>query len=321
MGKKEKNYLSMKASYEESKALYRGEYLRIISDVAKTYFDIRKNDKERSLNERLMKNSLEKLSIYQNQFAEGLINKWVVLRQQNEIKTLEKDLLNLERNRKMLENKMALLMGKHPGEFRVHNIDRNKPLQTIEIPSGLPSELLLGRPDVIAAEYRVKKAYYKIGESMAARLPSIMLTGQAGLASIALSKLLSQWTLGISPVLSLPVFDGGTKKKQVQISRLRAVIAEKEYKNTVLRAFEEVENSLSAIKSRTEQKAILENKLKTIEQIKKQTYAKFKTGVISIQPFLEIQRELLIAEQPLLEIQRMLIDDTITLCKALGGGW
>jgi len=266
-GKKKKNYLSMKASYEESRALYCGEYLRIISDVAKTYFDIRKNDNERSLNKKLTNMSLEKLSIYRNQYSEGLINQWKLIRQQEEINNQEKELLELDRNRKRLENKLALLLGKQPGNIKIPNTSQKGIIELIKIPPGLPSDLLSARPDIIAAEYRVKKAYYKIGESMAARLPSISLTGQAGLASVALSKLLSQWTLGITPVLSLPIFDGGAKKKQVEISRLQAEIAEKEYINTVLRAFEEVENTLSDINNRKEQKAILENKFKIIEQI------------------------------------------------------
>ncbi|MEZ4528354.1 MAG: efflux transporter outer membrane subunit [Desulfobacterales bacterium] len=208
-GKKKKNYLATKASYEESKAQYRAECLRVISEIAGTYFDIRKKDREKHILQQLHEENMERISIYENQHREGLVPEWKVLRQKNEADDMQRELKDLEQSRRRQENKMAILLGKPPGEFAIPDTKDTNPPERIQVPPGLPSDLLAARPDIIAAEYRVEKAYHRIGEAQANRLPSISLSGQGGFASGSLSTLLRQWTLGFTPDINFPVFDGG----------------------------------------------------------------------------------------------------------------
>jgi len=320
-GKKKKNYLATKASYEESKAQYWAECLRVVSEIAGTYFDIRKKDREKHILSQLYEGNMEQVSIYENQHREGLVPEWKVLRQKTEAEDLQKELKDLEQSRRKLENKLAILVGKPPGEFQVPDTKDIKPPESIQVPPGLPSDLLAGRPDIIAAEYRVEKAYHRVGEAQASRLPSISLSGQAGFASDSLSNLLRQWTLGFTPIVNFPVFDGGASKIRVEVNKIQARIAEDEYRQTVFRAFEEVENTLMDLSGRQQQKEVMKKKFDSVKLIHQQTEEKMEMGLISQLELLDIQRELLNSERSLADTERAVLADAVTLCKVLGGGW
>jgi len=320
-GKNRRGYLASEASYKASQADYRAGYLKMVSDVATTYFLIREIDEKLIIRERFYKDSLQKLTIYQNQFREGLVPDWQVSRQVAEVKGLKQGLLDLERIRKINQNRLATLLGKPAGDFAVPAATLRDHLQPLTVPAGLPSELLLRRPDVVAAEYRLLAATHRVGGAKAARLPSLSLTGELGVASSALSKLLDQFTLGIAPEIFAPLFDAGRRKADQRVSEARAQIAQNEYLNTVMGAFEEVENALTNLNSRFSQKKLLEEQVKSLERVRLQTRAKFTEGLISQLEVLDIENGLLSAENTLVETHRLLLNDTVTLYKALGGGW
>ncbi len=133
-GKKKKGELVKKAEYEESKARYRGEYLRLVAEIAQAYFDINQKDKEIHITEKLYEDSQKRLSIYQNQYSEGMIPEWNVLRQKAEVKNSEKELMELATGRVKLENKIATLLDKPAGEFKVPKTDIEKSLRIVQVP-------------------------------------------------------------------------------------------------------------------------------------------------------------------------------------------
>ena len=186
---------------------------------------------------------------------------------------------------------------------------------------GLPSDLLNRRPDIIAAEYRILEATNRVGEAEAARLPSISLTSNGGYASNALNNLLSQWTLGIAPKIDLPIFDSGRRKARVEASQARTETAVNTYLKTAMTAFEEVENSLVNLASRKRQKIVLQEKTNSLSQVRSQILQKLEMGLISQLEILDLEEELFQSEKSLLLIDRQLLDDTVILYKALGGGW
>src|SRR5690606_13409319 len=108
---------------------------------------------------------------------------------------------------------------------------------------GLPSDLLARRPDIIAAEYRVLEAHHLVGQARLARLPTLSLTGRGGTASLALVDLLKSWTFGLLGAINIPIFDPGVQAR-IQIREAETRVAEEQYRATVMRAFEEVENAL-----------------------------------------------------------------------------
>ena len=321
-GKKRRDYAATKAEYEASEADYRGGYLKLVSEVAQAYFQIRQIDEQSDLTDKFYKEYEAILTIYQNQYAEGLIPQWKVLRQEAEVKRLRQEVLELERIRKRLENRIATLLGKPAGDYKIPYATLRKKIHPVTVPVGLPSDLMSRRPDIVAAEYRLIKAYHEVGAAEAERFPSFGLTGKGSLVSETLKGLLTgSWALSIAPSVSMPIFDGGSRKANVAAKEARANVATEVYRKTVMTAFEEVENALVNLESRQQQKTVLEEKLHGLEQVRAQTIAKFELGLISQLEVLDIERELYTSEKSLLEMHRYLLDDTVGLFKALGGGW
>ncbi len=320
-GKNRVRRMTRRAAYEESRANRRAAKLRLAAEVARTYVDLRKLDEEATVLSRLHDVGRRRLLIYGNQHREGLLPQWRLAREKGSLDDLEKQMIELVIQRRKLENRLAVLTGRPPGDFTVPDTSGRPPMTPVAIPPGLPSDLLSRRPDLIAAQYRVEQAYHRIGEARKARLPTISLTGQAGLASISLSDLLRQWTLGVTPVLGIPLMDGGAMRKRVKSSEIQARIAALEYGKTVHQAFEEVENLLQSLSAKMAQRRIWAEKHKTLLTIREQTREKYEMGLISQLDLLEIERERLSLERTAVEIHRFLLEQNIQLCKALGGGW
>jgi NodT family efflux transporter outer membrane factor (OMF) lipoprotein len=320
-GKKKRAFLATKAGYQAKEADYRAGYLKLISEVGQAYFGLRQKYKEIVLTEKFYKDNQLLLTIYKNQFDAGIVSNDKVLRQKAQVDSLRQNLSELRRESEILENRITTLLGKPAGEMNFPAEDMETDAKLVDVPVGLPSDLLARRPDIIAAEYRILEAYNRIGQAQAARLPSISLTGNGGFASAALSTLLSQWTLGFAPKIDLPIFDAGKRKAQVEATKARAQVAEDTYRKTVMTAFEEVENALVNLASRKEQKAILKEKADSLWQIRAQFLQKLKLGLVSQLEILDVEGELFDSERSLLQIDRILYDDTVILYKALGGGW
>jgi NodT family efflux transporter outer membrane factor (OMF) lipoprotein len=320
-GKKKHSAQAVMAEYKASQADYRAGYLKLVSELALAYFRIRQKDEQAGLNRKFLKDNRLILNIYQNQYKEGIIADKKVLRQKAVVSGLKRDLLEVKRQRKILENRITTLLGKPAGEYKVPVRKLHGQIKRVKVPMGLPADLLNRRPDIIAAEYRVLKAHHLIGEAQAARLPSISLTGSGGLASAALSSLLSSWTLGIAPAISLPIFDGGARKARIAINEAKAQIAADQYRKTVMTAFQDVENALVNLANRALQRDVLDEKVADLKKVRRQIHAKLKMGLISQLELMDIENELFTSEKELLQMDRQLLDDKVILFKALGGGW
>jgi outer membrane protein, multidrug efflux system len=321
-GKKKRAYLATKAGYQARGADYRAGYLKLVAEVAQAYFQLRQKNKESSITEKFLNDNQLILTIYKNQFDAGIVPFDKVLRQKAQVSGLRQNLSELQRETDILENRITTLLGKPAGEMKFPAKDMTAKDKMVDVPVGLPSDLLARRPDIIAAEYRILEAYNRVGEAQAARLPSISLTGNGGFASSALLNLLSGGlTFGLAPKIDIPVFDAGKRKAKVEANKARAQIAEDTYRKTVMTAFEEVENALVNLASRKEQKIILKDKADSLRQVREQSLQKLELGIISQLEILDVERELFQSERSLAQMDRSLYDDTITLYKALGGGW
>jgi outer membrane protein TolC len=176
------------------------------------------------------------------------------------------------------------------------------------------------RPDIIAAEYRVLQAYDLAGQARLARLPSVSLTGRGGSASFDLVDLLKSWTVGLSSLVSIPVFDPNVQAR-IKVSDAQTRLTEEQYRRTVLGAFEEVENSLTNLSNHKQQALELAGRRDKLEVVSDQVYAQLKEGMVSQLEVFEVERTLLDAEQEMLTNHWQILGDTVALYKALGGGW
>jgi len=319
-GKLRKGVEAQEAEFKASDADWRAGYLTLVSEVGTAYFQIRRFDEQLDQQQNAIDRNRKILEIYQGMFGEGLVPKTQVLQQQAEINGLQNGMLDLQRQRKLTENSLATLLGMPADTLRVPKAPLREAVMPMAVPAGLPSDLLTRRPDIVAAEYRVLRAVDLQGQAKLARLPSISLTGRAGVAGFSLGDILSTSTLGLSSLLSFPVFDPNVKA-QIKVSAAQTKVAEEEYRRTVLNAFEEVENALTNVSARKAQKRELESRREKLATVSDQMHAQLEEGLVSQLEVFEVERTLLSAEQEMLANHWQILTDTIILYKALGGGW
>jgi outer membrane protein TolC len=206
------------------------------------------------------------------------------------------------------------------GEFIVPPGRLQQTVQLPPVPAGLPSQLLERRPDIVAAEFRVLEAYDLVGQAKLAQLPSISLTGRGGSASFALTDLLKSFTVSLLPSINLPIFDPSVKAR-IKTTKAQSEVAEQQYRRTVIGAFEEVENALVNLDAHRRQRVELEQQVAQLETVAQQFAGQLREGVVSQLDVFESERSLLSAQLALLANHQQLLSDTVTLYKAMGGGW
>jgi NodT family efflux transporter outer membrane factor (OMF) lipoprotein len=319
-GKLKKGVQAQEADFRATEADWRAGYLTLASDLSGTYFQLRQFDEQIDRQRTALTRNQQLVGIYRSQYAEGLVPKTQLLKQQAEVNGLSNDLLELQRLRALSENALATLTGTPAGELAVPTGHLSDTVEIIAVPAGLPSDLLTRRPDIIAAEYRVLQAHELVGQARLAKLPSISLTAGAGTTSNSLTNLLQGWTFGISPTISIPIFDPSVNAR-LKVSEASTKVVEEEYRATVIRAFEEVENALVNLDSHKRQRVEILAQREKLRVIAAQVEAQLQEGMVSQLEVLEAERSVLAAEQELLLNKRLILSDTVELYKALGGGW
>jgi multidrug efflux system outer membrane protein len=319
-GKVQKGVQGQTAEFHATEADWRAGYLQIVADVSMAYFQILQLDEQIDRQRSSLAKNEQILAIDEGLRSNGLIPGTEVLRQRAEINRLTKDLLELRRLRAVTENALATLVGVPAGEFKLRSDRLQTRVQIPVVPEGLPLDLLARRPDVVAAEFRVLEAHDLMGEARLAQLPSVSLTGQAGSASFALSDLFRAFTFGFMPTINLPVLNPGIRA-HVKTTEAQIKVAEEDYRRTVIAAYEEVENALVDLEAHRKQQEELRSQVDQLQLVSAQTEAQLQIGVVSQLDVFENERSLLAAQLELLASHEQVLSDTVTLYKALGGGW
>ena len=323
-GKLKKGVDAKKSSYAASEADWRATYLNTAAQVATTYFLIRQFDEQVNIQRDSLLDAEQTLSIYQAQQREGLVSSKEVLRQQAELKSRARTLIDLEREREVTQNALATLLGVPAGNLSLPARGRAREVADMPIPGGLPAELLRRRPDIIAAEYRVLEAYQLVGQARLAQLPSISLTtnsqGGGSLANAALNSFLKSVSFGLTPNINIPIFDSKTKAR-LKRSKARAGAVEAQYRKTVLIAFQEVEDALVNLSARRAQRDELQTEALYLQSVADQVGRQLQEGIATQLEVFEAQRRLLDVNQSALNNRQQIISETIRLYKAMGGGW
>lgn len=189
-----------------------------------------------------------------------------------------------------------------------------------DLAPGLPGEVLLLRPDVMAAEQRLAAAHANIHAARAAFFPKVALTAGLGVAGAGLGSLFATKAWLFQPVLSLPLFDGGRTAAGLDLAEARKIIAVAEYEKAIQQAFREVADQLSARAALGAQMRAAETNRKTQERRLEITRARYGAGLISYLEVLESERELVAAQQNAAQVRRAQLESAALLYKALGGG-
>jgi len=231
------------------------------------------------------------------------------------------ELENLERQRAAAENTLTLLVGKAPPSLSAGCSLAGQDL-VADLVVGLPSEVLLRRPDVLAAENRLMAANANIGAARAAFFPRITLTGIFGTASRALSGLFEAGsdTWSFQPVLTLPLFSAGRLSSSLDLAEVRKVIAVAEYEKTIQVAFREVADLLEARARLTRQLEAQQAAEKAQAEALRLAQARYQAGITSYLEVLDAERSLFASRQAGLQTRRARLSVAAQWYKALGGG-
>lgn len=190
------------------------------------------------------------------------------------------------------------------------------------VPVGLSSDVLLNRPDVLAAEHKLKSANANIGAARAAFFPSVTLTASGGVGSSALSTLLSEgagiWSF--APAITLPIFDGGANQAALDYSQAQKNGYIAAYEKAIQTAFKEVADALARKATIQEQLAAQQAYVTAAQESFELAQKRYKQGIDTYLNMLDAQRTLYSAQASLITVQQTQANNMITLYKVLGGG-
>lgn len=251
------------------------------------------------------------------------IDSEVPLRQaQISVETARDDVANYKTQMAQAKNLLDLLVGQQVPQ----NLLPNQPVSSITRESifatGLPSDLLNNRPDVKSSEYQLSAAGANIGAAKAALFPTITLTGSAGYASTELSDLFKSgagiWSIG--PSLDLPIFDWGTRRANVNISKTDQQLALASYEKSIQTAFREVNDALATRNNIGDRLQAQRRLVEATNRNYTLSTARFRAGIDGYLTVLDAQRTSYSAEQGLLLLQQANLNNQVELYKTLGGG-
>ena len=319
-GKVEKGVQAQTAEFHATEADWRAGYLEIVADVSTSYFQILELDEQVSEQRRALAKNEQIQAIYETMRSNGLASDTDVLRQRAENSRMRSDLVELQRSHDVAENALSSLLGEPAGEFKVQSDRLQNRVRAPLVPATLPLDLLARRPDVVAAEFRVLEAHDLMGQARLAQLPSLNLSGQGGTGGFGLSELFRALTIGFSPTIDIPALNPGVRA-HVKTTEAQIKVAEEGYRQVVISAYEEVENALVNLEAHRKQVDELQKQVDQLQMVATQTGSQLEIGVVSQLDVFENERSLLTAQLALLTSHEQVLSDTVTVYKALGGGW
>jgi NodT family efflux transporter outer membrane factor (OMF) lipoprotein len=321
-GKVRRTVEASKASAQASQADLEGVRLAATAQLAQDYFELRALDSQHRILHETVAAYKEFLRLTQNRYATGVASQADVLQAQTQLKTAQAQEIDTGVQRAQFEHAIAILMGKAPSEVSIapRPLNRTPP----PVPAGLPSELLERRPDVAAAERQAAAANAQIGVAIAAYYPTITLSATGGFEAANAAQWLTwparMWTLGPA-ALGQTLFEGGLRHAQTEEARAAYDAGVATYRQTVLTAFQQVEDNLAALRI-LEQEALVQDA--AVDAARKSVAVEtnqYKAGIVSALNVITTQTIALNDELTAANILGRRLVAGVLLIQALGGGW
>ncbi len=284
------------ASAQASAADLAAARLSAQGTLASDYFQLRVADATEVLLDDTVKAFQRSLEITQNQYKVGTAAKADVITAQTQLQAAQAQRIALGVSRAQLEHAIAVLVGKTPAEFA---IEPTKLAMDVPVaPTGVPSALLERRPDIAGAERRMASANAEIGVAIAAYYPDLTLSGSYGLNASTVSHFFqisnTAWSLGSQ--LTETVFDAGLRSAQVDQARATFDQNIATYRQTVLSAFQNVEDELAALRILEQEAAVQEETVKSAREAERLTLNEYKAGTVAYTAVVTTQATALSAE-------------------------
>jgi len=306
-------------------AARRALHLSLIAQVAQRYLAIQELDERILLAQRAEHSQRESLRIFTRRMEVGVASRLEVTQVQSLLAQAEALALQLQQTRALEAHALALLVGTPVEVPSLYVAGREMgPVAApiAELDPGLPAALLYNRPDIVAAEHRLRGANANIGAARAAFFPRITLTAFGGSASAELDGLFGSGSRAwrFAPSLELPLFDAGRRQANLDLAQARRHIAVAQYEQTIQRAFREVADALASQTFLQRQLQVQERALSAQAERVRLATLSYDNGATTFLEVLDAQRSLLSAEQQLVQARAALQAARVALYSALGGG-
>ena len=298
--------------------------LSVISQTISTYAQIAALQRQVRLGKRTVDLLEQRLEITEDRYARGLIPSFQLYSVRQSLQAARADQPDLENQLYDVQSRLATLLGRFAGQQRALLPDSlTIPLDPSPIPAGLPSDLLMQRPDVRAAARRLEAARQQIGVARAEMLPSLSLTGQGGTQSSALSSLIDidQRFANFAAQLTAPLFQGGRLRANLNAAEARYEQQAARYEQTVLTAFREVKASLVAYDKQRRRYREVQRQVETAEDAFQTQRDRYERGIGDVLSLLDAERTLAQARTRLAGVRLAVLNARLALHRALGGPW
>ena len=291
------------------------------ASLAIYYFELGGQDALYDLYQKTVEADQKALDLAKAQYETGVTDQITVVEAENTLVNAQANLTNVGINRALYEHAIATLIGTSASGFSLPP----QPLKATPpaIPVGVPSQLLERRPDIAAAERTMASANAQIGVAAAAFYPNVSITGQGGIESSAIKNLFDLssgfWSVGSSAAQT--IFDAGLRRATVNqyIETYNADVAS--YRQTVLTAFQQVEDYLASLRIESQQERQLQQALNSAQKYVDLEMGRYETGIDPYVDVVTARLTLLIDQQALTTLRTTEMTSSVQLIEALGGGW
>jgi NodT family efflux transporter outer membrane factor (OMF) lipoprotein len=302
------------AQLENARLLYQAE-------LASDYFQIQGLDASLQLLDTTVKSYEQYVQLTQDRFDGGVASKGDVALAQTQLETVRAELVEVGVQRAQFEHAIAVLTGKPPSDLSIPAIPKQAPPPVSTI--GIPSALLERRPDVAAAERQVAFANEQIGIATAALYPSLTLSAAAGLQSSVLGDLFTWpsrfWSVG--PQLAQTLFDTGRRRAQIRVTQATYDATAADYRQTVLTALQQVEDSLAQLRILAEEALITDRAVAAAQQSLEISTIQYRGGLANYLQVITAQTSALQNQRTAVDLLTRRMVASVSLIQALGGGW
>jgi len=297
--------------------------ISLIAEVANAWLTLLADRKQLALADETLATRQKSFGLIQQSFQRGIGTELDVAQARTAVETARTTQVRLKRQVAQDKNALVLLLGGPLNEARLIEGVTLDSVRLIEnLPVGLPSQVLLRRPDIQQAEHSLKAANANIGAARAAFFPTISLTGSLGTASASLTGLFGAgsgaWSFG--PQISVPIFDYGRNEATLESAKANQQITVAQYEKAIQSAFREVADALVARATLNDQLAAQHALVEASQANYRLAQARYQAGIDSYLTVLDAQRSLFSAQQDEITVQATRLSNLVTLYKVLGGG-
>jgi multidrug efflux system outer membrane protein len=301
----------------------RSAQLTLVAQIATQYLTVREAEELLQLTQDTLAAVQKSYDLNKVKFDAGSLNELDLRTAEAQVQTAKYNVATYEQQVAQAENYLVLLIG---APFPA-DLPAGRPLASqnllASLKPGLPSDLLMRRPDILEAEHTLKAANADIGAARAAFFPKITLTASGGASSLSLSRLFEgvNGVWSYTPDITIPIFDGGNNLANLDLAKIQKRIEIANYESAIQTAFREVADGLAGRHTINQQLDALVGLVAAEQKRYELSTDRYRNGADTYLNVLSAQQDLYSAQQSLIQTRFTRLSNLISLYKALGGGW